>query len=204
MNRKTREKAIKRFFGTPEIPEFDPEKWIEHLEIIKTTLTTILAHDTKTRASINTIDAEATALRAEIIKILVINQFRGKHMFLSNSYNIEIDYEGIIYPSVEHAYQAAKCSNSQYKERIQQATISKAKKLGRYARLVDGWEDKRLSIMKQLLRIKFSDPYLGDLLLQTYPAKLIEGTEENPFWGGKTNHLGRLLMEIRKDLRSQS
>ena len=62
--------------------------------------------------------------------------------------------------------------------------------------------------MKELLRRKFSIPYLRDLLLNTENATLIEGnTWNDTFWGidlktGKgQNHLGKLLMEIREELK---
>ena len=37
-----------------------------------------------------------------------IRIFRGKHYFLSNFYTAEVEYEGVIYRTLEHAYQAAK------------------------------------------------------------------------------------------------
>jgi len=40
--------------------------------------------------------------------MFTINTFRGKYRFLSNFYYAEVNYEGIRYPTVEHAYQAAK------------------------------------------------------------------------------------------------
>ena len=42
------------------------------------------------------------------MKYEVINEFQGKYRFLSNFYPCDIVYEGIQYPSTEHAYQAAK------------------------------------------------------------------------------------------------
>lgn len=72
------------------------------------------------------------------------------------------------------------------------------------------WDDARnyrLVVMEQLLREKFSDknPELKQKLIDTYDAELIEGnTWNDTFWGvcggiGK-NHLGKLLMKIRRDL----
>ena len=60
--------------------------------------------------------------------------------------------------------------------------------------------------MKILLRQKFGDAWLRAKLLATGDAELIEGNYwHDTFWGmcnGKgENHLGRLLMEVRSELR---
>ena len=34
----------------------------------------------------------------------MIKEFQGKYRFLSNFYPVFVEYEGEIYPSVEHAY----------------------------------------------------------------------------------------------------
>ena len=39
---------------------------------------------------------------------IMINNFDGEYRFLSNFANSKIIYEGIEYPTVEHAFQAAK------------------------------------------------------------------------------------------------
>ena len=38
----------------------------------------------------------------------VINRFDGEFAFLSNFWECEVEFDGIVFPSVEHAYQAAK------------------------------------------------------------------------------------------------
>jgi len=38
----------------------------------------------------------------------MIDSFKGDFRFLSNFYPVNVDYEGIMYPTVEHAYVAAK------------------------------------------------------------------------------------------------
>ena len=65
------------------------------------------------------------------------------------------------------------------------------------------------SSARQLLRSKFSDPELAEALLATGDAELVEGnTWGDPFWGvykGKgENMLGRLLMEVRGEIRRRA
>jgi predicted NAD-dependent protein-ADP-ribosyltransferase YbiA (DUF1768 family) len=62
----------------------------------------------------------------------VINSFSGKYRFLSNFYECTVSYAQENYPSVEHAYQAAKTLDLEYRAMIRKAlTPAKAKQLGR-------------------------------------------------------------------------
>ena len=142
----------------------------------------------------------------------VINQFTGYYSFLSNFYPCKVEYEGDIYPSVEHAYQAAKTFDKSERQKIRNAkTPGLAKKLGRHVSLRPDWEDIKVTVMLQLLRSKFSQPELKQKLLDTGDAYLQEGNYwYDAFWGvdlrtgtGK-NVLGRLLMKIRDELRKDN
>lgn len=119
--------------------------------------------------------------------------------------------DGEYYPSVEHAYQAAKTQNKEERNLIRlNSDPVNAKKMGYRVTQRPDWEEVRLSIMKDLLRQKFSDPPLAQKLLQTKPLDIVEGnTWHDNFWGSCTcpkcqdrgkNHLGNLLMEIRDSM----
>lgn len=136
-----------------------------------------------------------------------IHSFQGPHRFLSNFWAASVEFEGQIYPSVEHAYQAAKTLNPNYRDQIRQApTPSKAKQIGAHVPLRMDWEQRKLSIMRDLLQKKFKNKKLAHLLSATGSANLVEGnTWGDYFWGvcdgfGE-NHLGILLMEIRAKIQ---
>jgi ribA/ribD-fused uncharacterized protein len=142
----------------------------------------------------------------------VIDRFRGEYAFLSNFAHSPIEVSGLVFPSVEHAYQAAKISLSfspDVRLAMQQgvarlATASLAKKAGRSLVLRRDWFDVRLPIMERLLRLKFELPTRMDRLRETAPHDLVEGNDwHDTFWGvcrGEgANHLGRLLMKIRDE-----
>ena len=139
----------------------------------------------------------------------MIDKFTGENRFLSNFYPSEIEWQGKIWPTVEHAYQAAKCWVASEAEEIRKAeTPAIAKKLGKHCTLVDNWDEVKIPIMRELLAQKFADPELRDKLLQTGDQKLIEGNHWNDqFWGvcmGKgQNHLGKLLMELRDKINEK-
>lgn len=135
-----------------------------------------------------------------------IDSFNGKHHFLSNFHPSKVVLDDEEYPSVEHAYQAAKTANLSYRKLIREAiSPGTAKKLGKKAPLRPDWEAIKLSVMENLLRQKFKQPDLRQALVDTGDAELIEGNWwGDVYWGvcasvGE-NHLGKLLMKIRSDL----
>lgn len=140
----------------------------------------------------------------------VIHSFTGDFRFLSNFTPCPIEYDKVVYPSVEHAYQAAKTEEESDRIQIANApTPGHAKQMGRKVKLRDGWEDLKIPVMEYLLSIKFSDPTLRHLLLATDDCQLIEGnTWGDRFWGiyqgqGR-NELGKLLMKVRQAIRDAS
>lgn len=137
----------------------------------------------------------------------VIDGFQDRYRFLSNFWAVKIKFEGHVYPSVEHAYQAAKTLDEEKRKEIREArTPGEAKRLGRTVELRPEWEDIRVSLMKKFLWDKFCDPILAGKLLDTGDALLVEGnTWGDTFWGvckGKgENQLGKLLMNVREELK---
>lgn len=138
-----------------------------------------------------------------------IHRFSGEHRFLSNFYPCQVTFEGVTYNSTEAAYVAAKSLNQEFRLKVSQLpSPSACKRLGREISLRDDWEDVKLGIMEELLRKKFSQEPLKQMLRDTYPALLVEGnTWGDTFWGvckgvGQ-NHLGSLLMKVREDLRRE-
>jgi ribA/ribD-fused uncharacterized protein len=138
-----------------------------------------------------------------------ITAFQGPHRFLSNFWMQDaapVDYEGIQWPTVEHAFQAAKSGRSEQFLR-ECATPGQAKRLARLLPCRSDWNDIKLAVMLCLLRSKFSNPTLAAQLVATGDAELIEGnTWGDRFWGqcplGQgENWLGRLLMLVRHELR---
>lgn len=139
----------------------------------------------------------------------MIDSFKGEYRFLSNFWECEIIYEDISYPSVEHAYQAAKAVDSQVKKKIATAsTPGKAKREGQKAIKVLDWDNKKFSIMKTLVTYKFTTHEdLKQKLLETGEQQLIEGnTWKDVYWGVcdgiGDNNLGKILMEIRDNLKN--
>ena len=142
---------------------------------------------------------------------MTIDQFKKSagYRWLSNFEPSLVEYEGQEYPTVEHAYQAAKTDSRSERKRIREAkTPREAKNLGQKVTLMNDWEYIKVDVMYQLVKQKFfRHEALGDKLLETGEHHLVENTSgwNDRFWGVADgfgqNHLGRILMDVREELR---
>lgn len=130
--------------------------------------------------------------------------------FLSNFYAALVEYGGLRYPSVEHAYQAAKTLDPESRLAIAQAPSAvEAKQLGKRTRLRADWDDIKISVMRELLEIKFRDPDLRARLLATQNEPLSHKAPWDGYWGDGPDGrgqdlLGALLMDLRDRLILQA
>lgn len=136
-----------------------------------------------------------------------IDSFSKEYEFLSNFYSQEITYDGIKYPTNEHAFQAAKTLDLEERKAISSLpTPGQAKRAGRRVSLRPDWEEVKFDVMKEIVILKFINPALKEKLLATGDSELIEGNTWNDrCWGvckgvGQ-NNLGRILMEVRELLK---
>ena len=138
-----------------------------------------------------------------------IAEFQGSYRFLSNFYPAMVVFEGITYPTAEHAYQSAKTLDISERRRVAALpTPSEAKSAGRTLRLRPDWETAKFDVMERVVRDKFTrNPELRRKLLETGDAVLEEGNS----WGDRVwgvyqgtgeNRLGEILMKVREELRT--
>lgn len=134
----------------------------------------------------------------------------------SNLFRCQVEFEGRIFPTAEHAYQAGKAAKPAVREWILQAPTPALAAMAAHGLytwdIVPNWANIKVDRMRAVLRAKFSQhEYLRQLLLATGSRRLVEaGTTNNAvnrFWGevnGKgENTLGKLLMELRDQLRRE-
>jgi ribA/ribD-fused uncharacterized protein len=142
-----------------------------------------------------------------------IDKFDGPYRFLSNFWPSPVMFCGDTYHTVEHAYQAAKTLDLRARAKFRDGTITAgmAKRMGKELVLRPNWDIIKTTVMECLIKQKFRDKTLKQMLLETAPALLIEGnTWHDRFWGecycpnhknnpGK-NNLGTILMRVRDEL----
>lgn len=163
----------------------------------------------------------------------MISSFTDKYAFLSNFYpciineerkyfekkeipelNItDVGYDIIHHfnwPSAEHYYQSLKTINLEEKIKVFLCkTPGQAKRMGNKLTLISNWEKIKVPNMEFVVTEKFrQNKDLLELLLNTYPERLLEGNYwHDNFWGKclckkcsdiiTKNHLGIILMSIR-------
>lgn len=137
-----------------------------------------------------------------------IDRFSGQYRFLSNFYLCKVEYKGIIFPSTENAYQAAKARRKRDMIPFVDLTPSQAKELGRTINLREDWVKVKKLVMFTVCNRKFKIPRLRKCLLETGDAYLEEGnTWNDTYWGvcrGEgLNNLGKILMRIRANIRKE-
>ena len=136
-----------------------------------------------------------------------ITSFTGKNAFLNTFYSCSITTsDNLTYPALENAFQASRCVYKTDKKRFTTITPGDAKKLGGEVTTKPGWKERQIEEMRQLLSIKFEDKALSLMLLKTGDEELLyTNTWHDTFWGicdgTGSNHLGKLLMELRDSLR---
>ncbi len=148
----------------------------------------------------------------------IINKFADENHFLSNFAFCKIKYEGIEYPSTEHAYQAAKSLDFDVRLKISKLdSPGKSKQAGQKIQIREDWDSVKNQIMYDICKIKFSQRYFKMRLLATDDAYLEEGNHwHDNFWGvcycgncpihkrqpkDNQNHLGIVLMRIRSEFQ---
>lgn len=141
---------------------------------------------------------------------------RGNYRWLSNYHQCQIEWNGMLFPTVEHAYHAMKTLVKEEQERFTKNLDPVwAKKHGQTITLRPDWEVVKIECMEFCLRQKFkAGTELAEKLKATNPADLIETNWWNDkFWGvcvcpkcnnNGLNNLGKLLMKIRSDLLGEN
>jgi ribA/ribD-fused uncharacterized protein len=134
----------------------------------------------------------------------------------SNLSRRAIIFEGVEFATSEHAYQAGKARKPEVKEWLMAAPSPALLAMAAHGLYVwdvsPDWSKVKFERMKNVLLAKFTQHKdLNELLLSTGDARLVESATVdnavNRLWGevngvGK-NMLGKLLMEVREELRAQ-
>lgn len=154
---------------------------------------------------------EVTVPYYAIHKDGLISGFFGPYRFLSNFYPLEngVFLSELCFPSVEHAYQAAKWPEHEY-HRFINVTAGESKKLGKQAPNFNGakWNKKKYDIMAELVRQKFANNRILKQKLLLTDGFILEEMNNwgDMFWGVNINRfgenkLGKILMNIRDNIK---
>jgi len=145
----------------------------------------------------------------------MIHGFNNKYDFLSNFYACSTEYDGIWYPTSEHAFQAAKTLDQDLRLFIKAApTPGEAKRRGRSVVLRSDWEQVKDQVMYEIVKNKFKNPDMRQRLIATINEGYDGFCEDNwwhdNYWGNcqcekcqgikGQNHLGKILMQVAHEI----
>ena len=138
-------------------------------------------------------------------RLELIDSFSGQFAFLGNFHACRVNYEGVMFPTTEHAFQWSKTLDPKEKEAVlwvkpgAATTPGQAKRRGGpkarggMITLRPDWEDARVQVMTDIVRAKFAQCHaLRDKLLATVTAMFFgefvtvpgANTRERTCWGG--------------------
>lgn len=157
-----------------------------------------------------------TAHKRAVTQIAAVDEIRfyraneKPYGVFSNLYKCPVEFEGTVFPTSEHAYQAGKARKPAVRQWILSAPTPALAAMAAHGLyvwdVVPDWAQTKFERMRAVLRAKFDQhPELREVLLSTGEARLVEaGTVNNAvnrLWGevdGKgENMLGVMLMELR-------
>jgi ribA/ribD-fused uncharacterized protein len=140
---------------------------------------------------------------------MTINFYTPKFYVFNNFSAHAIEFRGKFYPTSEHAYQAAKCTDPDGQEAIRnarsplQAKIL-ANEVYKAARDPD-WGSKKLAVVEEILRAKLAQhPEAQEALRESGDEDIVEDSPTDYFWGAGAdgsgqNMFGKLWMKIRDE-----
>ena len=129
---------------------------------------------------------------------------------LSNFSANAVEIDGVVYPTAEHAYHAAKCSDPKGKAAILAARSPKLVKVVSNETFASArrknWSDVKVEVMESILRAKLAQhDEVREALLKSGDAEIAEDSPEDYFWvrgkdSSDQNMLGKLWMKLRAEL----
>jgi len=129
----------------------------------------------------------------------------------SNFSSFKLKWKGYDWMTSEHAYHSEKFKDEELLEQLRSARSAHDAMVVAYAnkdkRLKD-WDSIKLGIMKEILHAKAEQhPYVKKKLLESGDKELVENSWRDSYWGwgpnkDGENHLGKLWMEVRDEIRS--
>ena len=135
--------------------------------------------------------------------------YESEFYVFSNFSSFAVEWQGKLWLTAEHAYQAAKFTDEKIRQEILEARSAHAAKEIAHAHESEkrsDWASVKLAVMEDILRAKLAQhPYVAKKLTQTGTKELIEDSPTDSFWGrGKDwkgeNHLGKIWMKLRGDI----
>jgi ribA/ribD-fused uncharacterized protein len=142
--------------------------------------------------------------------MIKIPYYETSNFVFSNFSPHAIKINGKVFPTVEHAYHAAKFDDEKIKEEIRNAKSPlESYALGQKYKSVRkaNWDEIKVQTLHEIVKEKvLQHQEVRDALLATGDEEIVEVNPTDDFWGnGKDgngqNQMGKILMKIREELK---
>lgn len=127
----------------------------------------------------------------------------------------EVKFKGRAWRTSEHAFQsekfnyASKAAQKVFEEILNAQTPKAVFEIAQknIALVRPDWMKIRDSVMYEVVKVKFSNDHLKNVILKSDPRKLVEASPKDSYWGrgadGKgENKLGKILMRVRYEIQN--
>ncbi len=114
--------------------------------------------------------------------------YESQHYYLSNFSAFAVEWRGRVWPTSEHAYQAAKFLDTapEVADQIfaaRSAHDSKKIAAANRDKVPEGWDDAKLAVMTEIVTAKLAQhPWIQKKLAETGTRLLVEASHKDPFW----------------------
>lgn len=139
-----------------------------------------------------------------------IPYYETSYFVFSNFSPHSVEIDGVVYPTVEHAFHAQKFDDEALRERFRTCgsplaawELARERKSQRRA----DWGEVKVEVLTDIIRAKIRQhKEVQDALLATGAEEIVELNPQDEFWGsGATGHgqnqTGKILMKLRDELR---
>jgi ribA/ribD-fused uncharacterized protein len=129
---------------------------------------------------------------------------------LSNFAAFAVEYQGVLWATGEHAYQAASFTDESICAEIATArSAHEARLLGQEhkAQRRSDWSNTKVQVMEDIFRAKLAQHvYVKEKLLASGSREIIKNVPDDSFWGWGADHagenrMGKLWMQLRDELQ---
>jgi hypothetical protein len=133
--------------------------------------------------------------------------YEDEYYWLSNFSAHQVEFDGRLYPTAEHAYQAQKFIDDRIKEKVRSAkspVLAKAIAYRYKKNWRPNWHTMKVEIMKKIAAAKLAQHEdIRQALIKTGQAEIKENSPVDYFWGiGRDgrgqNLMGKIWMQLRE------
>lgn len=142
----------------------------------------------------------------------VVGFYEREFYMFSNFSSFQVEYDGRLWPTSEHAYQAVRFKDiapdvydAIYSARSAHDTYRIAQ--DNKAQQVSNWSDIKIDVMYSICKAKLTQhSHIKEKLLLTNDVSIIEDSPKDSFWGWGAdrqgqNQLSKIWMRLRQELR---